>query len=233
MKIRRRKRYITKLNKLYYKEIAKSKLLPKGWKLYKSFRSDSGSHPIDYKLMECAFVSSSLNIPMMSKVLNVGSYSLYVAGILSMYKVVSLDIRERPSLMDTEKVVVMDAKELNLQDNYFDAIISTSSIEHFGLGRYGDDLDLNADKKAFNQFKRVLKPGGLLIFTTTIKKGSPEICFNANKNYTQEIIDSFSEGFVKEKEMYINKQKLEFCIPEEITNKPMAWDIYCGCWRKK
>lgn len=213
------------------KQIKKQK--SKEWKLHKVRRlRDDAVHPISYKDIECAFVSAHLNVPPKSKILNVGSYNQYIIGLLSNYYVTTLDVRARPSFMDVEEIVTEDVKETTLPDASFDAIISLSSIEHFGLGRYGDNIDLKADEKAFKQFKRLLKPNGLLLFTTTIKRGKPEICFNAHKTYTKEIIDSFSAGFNKEVEMYINKVQLVFCQLEEITDKKQTWDIYCGCWRK-
>ena len=41
-------------------------------------------------------------------------------------------------------------------------MISFSSLEHDGLGRYGDPLDPYGDFKTINQIERILKPGGIL-----------------------------------------------------------------------
>lgn len=224
-------RKTTKSFRQNFKQLKKSS--PLGWQLYKSYRYDVGDHPIDYKILECAFISSCLNLPPNSKILNVGSYLDYVAGLLAIHQITSLDIRPRPVLINhIEDVIVGDAKELSLPDNTFDAIITTSAIEHFGLGRYGDSIDINADVKAFNQFKRILRCNGLLLFTTTIKQGKPEILFNANKTYNIDIINNFCHGLEKIVEMFIKKSKLEFCNLNEVTKTSKTWDIYCGCWRK-
>jgi len=204
-----------------------------GYKLLFTKRlKDDTQHPIHYKDLECAFITKNLKVNRKSKILNVGSYSQYIIGLMCKYHVTTLDIRSRQSFIKQEKIVTEDIKDTKLPDESFDVIISTSAVEHFGLGRYGDKIDLDADKKAFKQFKRLLKPNGLLIFTTTIKKGEPEVCFNANRTYTKEVIDSFSAGFMKDVEAYISKKKLEFCQLEDITDKKQTWDIYCGCWRK-
>jgi len=204
-----------------------------GYKLLFTKRlKDDKDHPINYKDLECAFITKNLKVNSKSKILNVGSYSQYIIGLMCKYNITTLDVRMRKQFMKKETVVTTDIKNIDFLENTFDVIISTSAVEHFGLGRYGDEIDLDADKKAFKQFKRVLKPGGLLIFTTTIKKGEPEICFNANRTYTKDVIDSFSDGFTKETEEYISKKKLEFCQLEDITDKEQTWDIYCGCWRK-
>lgn len=213
------------------KEVRKS--LQSGWQFQLKRRlTDDTIHPIDYKTLECAFVSANLDLPPMSKILNVGSYNLYVIGLLATHYVTTLDIRARPEFMNTETVIAEDVIKTTIPDESFDTIICLSSLEHFGLGRYGDALDLDADKKAVEQFKRILKPNGLLYLTTTIKQGAPELCFNAHKTYNQDVLDYFSTGFEKEVEMYAKKAELRFCTQEEVTKLSQSWDIYCGVWRK-
>jgi ubiquinone/menaquinone biosynthesis C-methylase UbiE len=64
-----------------------------------------------------------------------------------------------------------DVRKLPYKDNYFDAIMAVSVIEHIGL----DDAQVNAvnqpeksdsgDVEAVKELKRILKPGGKLIMT--------------------------------------------------------------------
>ena len=54
-------------------------------------------------------------------------------------------------------------KKLDLPDRSFHLVLSLCTLEHLGLGRYGDTLDFEADDKAFREMMRVLKPGGHLI----------------------------------------------------------------------
>ena len=46
--------------------------------------------------------------------------------------------------------------------SWFTAIISYSSIEHDGLGRYGDPINPGGDVAAMREFWRWIRPGGLL-----------------------------------------------------------------------
>jgi hypothetical protein len=66
----------------------------------------------------------------------------------------------------------------------FDNAVSYSSIEHTGLGRYGDPLDPNGDIKAVNQVHCMIKPGGLFFLgLPTSKDNSSYIEFNAHRVY--------------------------------------------------
>lgn len=65
-------------------------------------------------------------------------------------------------------------------------------IEHIGLGRYGDILDSDGDLKAINELKRVLAPGGHLLFVVPV--GRPRIVFNAHRVYGADQIIRYFAG---------------------------------------
>lgn len=70
-------------------------------------------------------------------------------------------------------------------------------IEHVGLGRYGDEIDPDGDLKAISELKRVLAPGGQLLFVVPV--GEPRIEFNAHRIYGYEqVIHYFSDLELKE-----------------------------------
>ena len=71
------------------------------------------------------------------------------------------------------------------------------TIEHIGLGRYGDEIDPQGDIKSINELKRVLKDGGDLLFVTPV--GKAKIEFNAHRIYSfEQIIEYFSPFALKE-----------------------------------
>ncbi|HXB53140.1 MAG TPA: FkbM family methyltransferase [Vicinamibacteria bacterium] len=72
-----------------------------------------------------------------------------------------------PYACDPNRLVVqhMDARSLRFPDDTFDGIFSSCAIEHFG--------DLQDIASAAYEMGRVLKPGGLLAISTTIKLGGP------------------------------------------------------------
>lgn len=86
---------------------------------------------------------------------------------------------------------------LKFDENSIECLSCMHTVEHIGLGRYGDELDANGDIKAINELKRVVKPGGYLIFV--VPMGKPRIQFNAHRIYSYEqIISNFSGFDVKE-----------------------------------
>ena len=79
----------------------------------------------------------------------------------------------------------------NIKDNSLSSISCMHVIEHVGLGRYGDPINIHGDILAINEIKRVLANDGNLLFVTPLGK---KICFNAHRVYTyEEILNYFSE----------------------------------------
>ena len=81
----------------------------------------------------------------------------------------------------------------NIADNSLESISALCSVEHFGLGRYGDPIEPDAWEKALRAFQRVLKPGGKLYFSVPVGQ-IDKVCFNAHRVYRpQTIIDVLDE----------------------------------------
>jgi hypothetical protein len=62
-----------------------------------------------------------------------------------------------------------------------DFIFTFSSVEHDGLGRYGDPLNAFGDFETIAKMHCLLKPGGLLFFAVPV--GQDEIQYNAHRIY--------------------------------------------------
>jgi len=193
---------------------------------------DLGDHPLTYKEFECGFAATMLAKFSPKNVLDIGSYRGFVTGLSAAYQVTVLDVRQSEPVSSNERIVVSDAKKLVFDSGAFDAVVSLSSIEHFGLGRYGDAFDPNGDSQAFSEFKRCVKPGGILIVTTTITAGRPVIAFNAHRIYGRDQLDRMAEPFEKVDERFFNKALARWCNYAELPKAVGEWGVYCGCWRK-
>jgi SAM-dependent methyltransferase len=121
------------------------------------------------------------------------SSSLYFSSIVSAFVPVKF-YDYRPARLDLSGLQSNKADLLNLpfEDKSIKSLSYMHTIEHVGLGRYGDPIDPEGDLKAIGELKRVLAPGGSLLFVVPI--GKPRIQFNAHRIYSyNQIIDYFKE----------------------------------------
>jgi SAM-dependent methyltransferase len=205
---------------------------PRGFEVFQEPVFEEGDHPQNFVEYECAFAAFHIRRISPRKILDIGSYRHFILGLLAHSSVTTLDVRPRKPTVENETVVTGDAKCLALPDDSFDLVLSLCSPEHFGLGRYGDELDLDADRKSFSEMIRVLRPGGSLIFTTTITRAAPSIAFNAHRIYDHRMVRDLCTGLACVEERFYSHEKRGFCALEEVTDKPRWWDVYCGCWEK-
>jgi hypothetical protein len=66
------------------------------------------------------------------------------------------------------------------------------TVEHVGLGRYGDPFDYDGDLKAIHELARVLAVGGNLLFVIPLGKEA-RIQFNAHRIYKKEQVIAYFE----------------------------------------
>lgn len=90
-----------------------------------------------------------------------------------------------------------DLTKLDFPNNCIQSLSCMHTIEHIGLGRYGDEIDFNGDIKAMKELARVLAIGGCFLFVTPIGNTN-KIQFNAHRIYTKEyIIETFSNFYLE------------------------------------
>jgi len=104
----------------------------------------------------------------------------FVAHLLSFRKVSILDIRPLGVTVPNLEVQLGDAQS-NLEQfvNRFPSVSSLHSIEHFGLGRYGDILDPNGHKRGLRNIANCVDRGGILYVSFPI--GMAAVEFNAQR----------------------------------------------------
>jgi len=112
------------------------------------------------------------------KVVDVGSrIDGYIAQLISFRQVELIDIRPVNASIQNLSFLQMDfSNNHTIPSNYTDFISCLHSIEHFGLGRYGDPIHLDAVPAALQNFHTILKPGGTFLLSTTV--GEERIAFN-------------------------------------------------------
>ncbi len=78
--------------------------------------------------------------------------------------------------------------------DYTDSVSCLHTIEHFGLGRYGDPLDPQGYLKGLQAIRQVLRKGGMFYFSTPI--GPQRIEFNAHRVFSVAyLLDMFQTDY--------------------------------------
>ncbi len=112
--------------------------------------------------------------------------------------VTMIDVREFPGKIEQLHTIVDDATSLHqIPDESIESISALCSLEHFGLGRYGDKIDPEACFKCFDNIQRKMKQGGRLYLALPV--GKERVEFNAHRVfYAKTIINCFSSLTLEE-----------------------------------
>lgn len=104
-----------------------------------------------------------------------------------------IDIRPFDISIPCVEFTQSDATNLDaIEDESIESLSALCSLEHFGLGRYGDPLDPDACFKCFRAIQRKMKKGGRVYISVPI--GRQHLEFNAHRIFNpQTIVDSFSD----------------------------------------
>jgi len=79
----------------------------------------------------------------------------------------------------------------------FDACVNISSVEHDGLGRYGDPIDTDGDLKTMAHLVKFVKPNGNHYLAVPV--GPDLTVFNVHRIYGKRLIALCSEWHVQDK----------------------------------
>ena len=128
-----------------------------------------------------------------------------------------------------------DLKNLSFADNSVRSLSCMHTVEHVGLGRYGDALDYDGDLVAMKELQRVLAVGGDLLFVVPV--GKPRILFNAHRIYSySQIVTAFGALRLAEFSLIPDRDEAEKVgIVKDATEALANRQRYgCGCfWFKK
>jgi hypothetical protein len=137
---------------------------------------------------------------------DVGSRLDGFIGSLSVFRPVEvIDIRPQPATVSNVRFHQLDLME-KLPTEWIECTDSLSclhTIEHFGLGRYGDSIDPDGHLKGLAQLKQMVSLGGMLYLSTPI--GPQRVEFNAHRvTAASTLIGWFDEGWRIEQFTVIN-----------------------------
>ena len=118
----------------------------------------------------------------------------FIAHLLAVdIKVHMIDIRPFPGRVEGLYTIVDDATQLShFSDNSIHSLSALCSLEHFGLGRYGDEINPEACFQCFKQIQNKMAREGNVYLSVPI--GKERVEFNAHRVfYAKTIIDCFDK----------------------------------------
>ena len=159
------------------------------------------------------------------------SSSLYFAGIVSAFVPIEFyDYRPANLHLSNLQSKKGDLMSLPFDDNSVHSISCMHTIEHVGLGRYGDPIDPDGDIKAVNELKRVTAKGGSILFVVPIGEKAV-IEFNAHRIYTYDQVISLFAGLTLKEFALISEDDAKGGLIRNTSPSLTEGEHYgCGCF---
>lgn len=140
------------------------------------------------------------------ELVDIGSNLSFIAFASSVSKIKCIDIRPHKIILENVDFAIGNITNLPFENESINNISSLSVIEHIGLGRYGDEIDLFGMEKSAMEFTRVLKKNGNLIISFPFGKKNI-IEFNAHRICNFEYINQLFKNYNIKNETFIFKSK--------------------------
>mgnify|MGYP000879149024 CR=1 FL=1 len=150
------------------------------------------------------FVSQKIYKANPNKHVDIGSrIDGFVSNVASFREIEIFDFREIEIKIPNINFKQADfSKDNTVINNYCDSLSCLHTLEHFGLGRYGDLIDINAYISGFENLAKCIYVGG--IFYLSVPIGIERVEFNANRVFNpQKIINLSIVNNLKLVEFYI------------------------------
>lgn len=113
-------------------------------------------------------------------------------------------------------------------DEFFDRIITLSTIEHVGMGAYGDPHRRNGDLFAMKEMKRILKKNGMILLTTQYSQNYFETWERYYDNSSLERLVSIFD--IEKKEFFVSLNPLLYM---KVRESRCEKGVVCLALRKR
>jgi SAM-dependent methyltransferase len=158
------------------------------------------------------------------------SSSLYFVGLVSAFLPIEhYDYRPPHLNLDGLETRFGDLTRLPFADGSLTSLSCMHVVEHVGLGRYGDPIDPEGDRKAMRELCRILAPGGSLLFVVPV--GRPRVCFNAHRIYSlPQVREAFGNLELKEFALVPDDPALGGLLKDPSEAVVNSQNYGCGCF---
>jgi len=145
-------------------------------------------------LYHTAWAARKLKENMPNKHIDISSWSYFVSIASAFIEIDFYEYLTPKITLSGLNCFQGDLINLPFNDESLESISCMHTVEHVGLGRYGDPIDPKGDIKAINELKRVTQKNGIIYFVVPIG-GTAKIHFNAHRIYTYSSIIELFDGF--------------------------------------
>ena len=155
----------------------------------------------------------------------------FVAHVATFMPIEVLDIR---SLRSSAHNITFTQRDLmdpdDSFDNYTDSLSCLHTLEHFGLGRYGDPVDYDGYLKGWANLARMVRPGGTFYFSVPISSRQ-RIEFDAHRLFgVPHILEFVEEQFDVEAAAVVgDDEELLTGVDVHSSDAARTFDINYGC----
>ena len=157
---------------------------------------------------------------------DIGSFLGYLGFFSAVVPTTFIDIR--PAGLQVRGLTEKSGSVLALpySDGELESVSCMHVIEHIGLGRYGDDVDLAGSEAACRELSRVLAGGGSLYLTMPV--GRSRVCFNAHRVHSvEQVLGFFSDLQLRSFDAVLDGGRwTDDCPPEALRDADYALGLF-------
>lgn len=150
---------------------------------YSDHRNTAGELPKHY-FQQDLHVARQIFLANPTRHIDVGSrIDGFVAHVAAFRQIEVIDIRPMGDINENIKFLQLDIMDtVNVPQEICDSLSCLHTIEHIGLGRYGDAINPDGWLTAVDNLLAMLRPGGILYISAPIGEGSIE--FDAHRLFS-------------------------------------------------
>lgn len=157
----------------------------------------------------------------------IGSVTPWYEAVILAYGGFPTTIEYNKIETDDPRLTLMTVEEFNKKPKKFPFVLSISSFEHDGLGRYGDPIDPDGDLKAMkNVRENILEKDGILFLS--VPMGKDRLVFNSHRKYGKGRMRRLIEGYSMQRIIPDNKEKATQILLAELESGGKGMDTPYG-----